>query len=236
MTKTTKQLPQQHKILVVDDEEAICEILQFNLSDEGYDVTVAHSAEEVLQIDDLHTFDLVLLDVMMDGLSGVKLAKYLHGLPETATLPIIFITAKDTENDMITGFSVGADDYITKPFSMQIVLARVKSVLRRNAKKQNEEATIITFKGLKLLLDEKRAYVDDQLVELTKKEYELLCLLLKRKNKILTREEILEKIWQEDVIVLDRTIDVNINRLRKKLQPYSQHIVTRVGYGYVFEE
>jgi DNA-binding response OmpR family regulator len=222
------------KILIVDDEESIREILQFNLVDEGYNVETASSSEEALQLD-IKSFDLLLLDIMMDGLSGIKLAKYLHSQPETENIPVIFITAKDAENDMITGFSVGADDYITKPFSMQIVLARVKSVLKRQ-KVKNEEGNILQFKDLKLVLDEKRAYIADELIELTKKEYELLYLLLKRKNKILTREEILEEIWEEGIIVMDRTIDVNINRLRNKLLQYSQHIVTRVGYGYVFEE
>ncbi len=211
----------KNKILIVDDEESICEILQFNLSDEGYDAYTVNSSEEALQLD-IKSFDLLLLDVMMEGMSGIKFAKYLHSQPETANIPIIFITAKDAENDMITGFSVGADDYITKPFSMQIVLARIKAVLKRQKK---EEGNILQFKGLRLLLDEKRAYIDEQLIELTKKEYELLYLLLKRKNKILTREEILGKIWEEDVIVIDRTIDVNINRLRKKLLQYSLQIL-----------
>ena len=228
---------EKYRILVVDDEEPIREILQFNLSDEGYNVEVAGSAEEALQLD-IKSFDLLLLDVMMGGISGIKLAKHLNSNPETTDIPIIFITAKDAENDMITGFSVGADDYIVKPFSMQIVLARVKSVLKRNARHKVEEveSNILQFKGLVLLLDEKRVYIDDKLVELTKREFEILHLLLKRMNKILTREEILDKVWEENVIVMDRTIDVNINRLRNKLLHYSQHIVTRVGYGYTFRE
>lgn len=226
----------QYKILVVDDEESICEILQFNLSDEGYDVTVAYSAEEALE-KDLDDFDLFLLDVMMEGMSGIKFAKYLRSQPDTANIPVIFITAKDAENDMLTGFSVGADDYITKPFAMQVVLARVKSVLRRlNKAKEEIQNKIIIYKDLKILRDDRRVLLEGRPLDLTKKEFELLLLLVSKVNKIFTREEILNKLWRDkSIIVIDRTIDVNITRLRRKLKHYSKHIVTKVGYGYVFE-
>ena len=232
----------KNRILIVDDEESICEILQFNLNDEGYDTTLAYSAEDALEIfnsikiKELPNFDLILLDIMMEGMSGIKLADHLRKSRETAKIPIIFITAKDNENDMLTGFSVGADDYIIKPFSMQIVLARVKSILRRiNKPKEENEESIISYKDLQIFTEEKRVLLESNPIVLTKKEYELLSLLLSKINRTFTREEILERIWYDDAIVMDRTIDVNITRLRKKLKHYSKHIVTRVGYGYVFE-
>jgi DNA-binding response OmpR family regulator len=229
----------KNKILIVDDEESICEILQFNLSNENYEVFVANSAEEAQKFD-LKTFDLLLLDVMMEGISGIKFAKHLRSQAETENIPIIFITAKDTENDLLTGFSVGADDYIPKPFSIQVVLARVKSILKRidKQKKSTENSNLnnIIYNDLQIFVEEKRVLINEQIIDLTKKEYELLLLLLSKKNKIFTREEILSKIWYEDVIVMDRTIDVNIARLRKKMLQYGKNIVTRVGYGYVFED
>ena len=212
----------KYKILVVDDEESLCEILKFNLELEGYEVDVAYSAEQALAMHP-ERYSLLLLDVMMGEISGFKMARMLKSSPETAAVPIIFCTAKDTEDDTVAGLNLGADDYISKPFSMREVTARVLSVLRRSQARQEEEA--ICFEGLCLDLQSKVCRVNGQEVPLTKKEFEILTLLLSH-----------PRVWNNEVIVLDRTIDVNITRLRKKIGPYGSHLVTRLGYGYGFEK
>lgn len=223
------------RILVVDDEEDLCEILKFNLEIEGYEVDTAFSAEEALK-KDLSAYQLLLLDVMMGEISGFKMASILRKEKSTAGIPIIFLTAKDTENDMLTGFNLGADDYISKPFSIRQVAARVKAVLRRTAEKEKTDINeLLEYETL--VLDPKRikASVNGQDVALTKKEFEILKLLLENKGNVFSREEILARIWKDEVYVLDRTIDVNITRLRKKIDPYGKNIVTRLGFGYCFE-
>lgn len=224
------------RILVVDDEEDLCEILQFNLETEGFEVDTAHSAEEALELD-LTRYQLILLDVMMGEISGFKMARMLKNDEKTAHLPIIFLTAKDTENDMLTGFNLGADDYISKPFSIRQVIARVKAVLRRTATGDKEEGEKETLSYRMLSLDTKRikATIDGQEIPLTKKEFEILKLLLENRNYVLSREDILSRVWSDEVYVLDRTIDVNITRLRKKIGIYGKNIVTRLGFGYCFE-
>ena len=224
-------------ILVVDDEEDLCEILKFNLETEGYQVDTAFSAEEALTLD-LSRYDLLLLDVMMGEISGFKLASMLKKEEKTAHLPIIFLTAKDTENDMLTGFNLGADDYISKPFSIRQVQARVKAVLRRSLDKQKakgKENNILQYKTLVLDTERIKASIDGEVVALTKKEFEILRLLLENINHVFSREEILSRVWKDEVYVLDRTIDVNITRLRKKIGEYGKDIVTRLGFGYCFE-
>ena len=226
---------QPFHLLVVDDEEDLCEILQFNLEAEGYNVDTAYSAEEALTLD-LTQYDLLLLDVMMGKISGFKMASMLREKSETADLPIIFLTAKDTENDMLTGFNLGADDYIPKPFSIRQVLARVKAVLRRSKESKGEkDKNILTSKTLKLDIEQIKVYIDGDEIALTKKEFEILRLFLENINHVFTRDEFLTKIWKEEVYVLDRTIDVNITRLRKKIGEYGKNIVTRLGFGYCFE-
>lgn len=223
------------RILVVDDEEDLCEILKFNLETEGYEVDTAFSAEDALKMD-LSVYQLLLLDVMMGEISGFKLASIVRKNEKTAHTPIIFLTAKDTENDMLTGFNLGADDYISKPFSIRQVTARVKAVLRRTADKaQDKDGDLLVYETL--VMDSKRikATVDGVEVPLTKKEFEILKLLLENKGNVFSREEILSRIWKDEVYVLDRTIDVNITRLRKKIGPYGKNIVTRLGFGYCFE-
>ena len=217
----------KYKILVVDDEESLCEILQFNLEVEGYEVDVAYSAEQAL---DMHPerYSLILLDVMMGETSGFKMARQLKSRPETAGVPIIFCTARDTEDDTVAGLNIGADDYIAKPFSIREVLARVRSVLRRTAQPAAEEKAV-AFEGLRMDLTRKVCTIDGEPLALTKKEFEILALLL------FSREEILRQVWSDEVIVLDRTIDVNITRLRRKIGPYGEYIVTRQGYGYGFK-
>ena len=213
-----------YRILVVDDEQDLCEILKFNLETEGYDVETANSAEEALELD-LPSFDLLLLDVMMGGMSGFALAKKLKAAPVTAGIPIIFLTAKDTENDTITGFNLGADDYISKPFSLREVLVRVRAVLRRTAEQQ----------GLVMDLDKKTVTIDGEEVAFTKTEFELLHLLLAERGRVFSREQLIERVWPKDVLVLDRTVDVNITRLRKKVGRFAKCIVTRLGFGYYFD-
>ncbi|MGL4364063.1 MAG: response regulator transcription factor [Bacteroidales bacterium] len=226
-----------YRILVVDDEEDICEILQFNLSNEGYHVEVAYSSEEVLQ-KDLAVYDLLLLDVMMGEISGFKLADTLRKQKSSEHIPIIFLTAKDTENDIITGFSLGADDYISKPFSVRQVVARVKAVLKRSTQQTQSnslKSEDLQFENLRLDTEAKKVFISETEIEFTKKEFEILKLLLSHKGKIFSREDILSRVWEADVYVIDRTVDVNITRLRKKLGIYGKHIITRTGYGYGFE-
>lgn len=228
------------RILVVDDEEDLCEILQFNLEKNGYYVDVAYSAEEALKMD-LTKYQLFMLDVMMGEISGFKLGAQIKRTEETSHIPIIYLTAKDTENDKLTGFSIGADDYISKPFSINEVIARVKVVLRRTATpaaQTGEEATkpsdIISFENLVLNLPNKTASINGCEVSLTKKEYEILSLLLSKPDTVFSREQLLEQVWAGETNILDRTIDVNITRLRKKITPYDKRLVTRQGYGYYF--
>lgn len=224
-----------YRILVVDDEEDLCEILKFNLENEGYIVDTANSAEEALEME-ISRYHLLLLDVMMGEISGFKLANILKKDKATAHIPLIFITAKDTENDTVTGFNLGADDYISKPFSLREVMVRIKAVLRRTVKKtETVQQDELVYKGLVLNIPQKKVSIDNQEVALTKKEFEILLLLLQHKERVFSREDILNKVWQEEVYVLDRTIDVNITRLRKKIGIYGKCIVTRLGYGYCFE-
>ena len=224
-----------YRILVVDDEQDLCEILKFNLETEGYDVETANSAEEALELD-LPSFDLLLLDVMMGGMSGFALAKKLKAAPVTAGIPIIFLTAKDTENDTITGFNLGADDYISKPFSLREVLVRVRAVLRRTVEQHGEsQHSTISYQGLVMDLDKKTVTIDGEEVAFTKTEFELLHLLLAERGRVFSREQLIERVWPKDVLVLDRTVDVNITRLRKKVGRFAKCIVTRLGFGYYFD-
>lgn len=224
----------EYRILVVDDEEDLCEILKFNLEREGYIVDTANSAEEALKLE-LTQYNLILLDVMMGEMSGFKMAGILKEENKTATIPIIFTTAKDSENDKLTGFNLGADDYISKPFSLKEVIARVKAILRRTSNHTKDTQQIIKYKELVIDLHKKKVFINEDEISLTKKEYEILNLLLLNKNRVYSREEIISRVWPDEVLVLDRTIDVNITRLRKKIGKFGKNIVTRLGYGYGFE-
>lgn len=223
-----------YRILVVDDEEDLCEILKFNLEMEGYQVDTANLAEEALKLD-LPSYNLLLLDVMMGEISGFKMASMMKKNKDTAGIPIIFITAKDTENDTITGFNLGADDYISKPFSLREVIMRVKAVLRRTANVQTREQEQLQYRDLVIDIPKKKVTISGEEISLTKKEFEILLLLLQNQGRVFSREDILAKVWHDEVYVLDRTIDVNITRLRKKIGNYGKYIVTRLGYGYCFE-
>jgi DNA-binding response OmpR family regulator len=223
---------QEYKILVVDDEKDLCEILQFNLASEGFDIDVAYSGEEALT-KQLEQFDLLLLDVMMGGMSGFKLADKIRkemGL----SVPIIFLTAREAEIDMLTGFNVGADDYMTKPFSIKELVARIKAVLRRG-KSIESKSKVITIEGMELDLNRKSVTINNENILLTRKEFEILNMLVSGKGKYLSRQEILDRIWSDDVIVTERNVDVNIARLRKKIGEYGNYIKGRSGYGYCFE-
>ncbi len=222
------------KILVVDDEEDLCEILKFNLEMEGFTVDTANSAEEALKLE-ITQYSLLLLDVMMGEISGFRMASILKKDKKTAGIPIIFITAKDTENDTITGFNLGADDYISKPFSLREAIMRIKAVLRRTANTRPHECELLQYKELIIDKVQKKVTINGEEVGLTKKELEILILLLQNKGRVFSREDILSRVWKDEVYVLDRTIDVNITRLRKKIGEYGKHIVTRLGYGYCFE-
>ena len=219
----------EERILVVDDERDIGEILQFNLEKEGYIVDVAYSGEEALEkLTDVH--QLIILDVMMDGISGFKMAEKIRR--EGNFIPIIFLTAKSTENDILTGFSLGGDDYIPKPFSIKEVLARVNALIKRTSLVRQPAKIQWRYKGLNIDIPTNRVILDGNEVSLTKKEFEILSLLAQVSPKVLTRAEILDSVWGANEYVLDRTVDVHITRLRKKLGEYSTLIVNRSGFGY----
>ncbi len=224
------------RVLVVDDEESLCEILKFNLEKAGYAVDTVLSAEEALTIN-LTDFHLILLDVMMGEISGFQMADILKKKKETAHIPIIFCTAKDTEDDTVYGLQLGADDYISKPFSIREVLARVETVLRRNTRSVSEPPSenIRQYENLRLDTASKRASLGGRDVSLTKTEFEILWLLLQSPGRVYSRDSLLRTVWPDDVLVTDRTVDVHIARMRKKIAPYDKHIVTRLGYGYCFE-
>jgi len=221
-----------NKILIVDDEPEICEILEFNLVSEGFEVQVAYSAEEAeTKLDD--TFSLILLDVMMGGISGYKFAEQIRKKGET--IPIVFLTAKSNENEMLTGFSVGADDYITKPFSVKEVVARLKAVLKR-APQKNSGTIPNELKFDHLTIDSvlKEITIDGDRVELTKKEFEIILLLAQNPERIFSREDIIENLWKDTPFITVRTVDVHITRLRKKMGDFAYMISNRSGYGYRF--
>ncbi|MDR2627910.1 MAG: response regulator transcription factor [Dysgonamonadaceae bacterium] len=223
------------RILVVDDEADICEVLKFNLENEGYFVETAPSAEAAFGLLP-GNFRLILLDVMMGGMSGFRLAQ--KAREEGNTTPIVFLTAKDTENDMLTGFSVGGDDYIAKPFSIKEVIARIKAILRREAGKEASPdapaAETIAIGDLEMNLQAKQLCIARKAIVLTKKEFEILALLMKNPERVYTREEILNQVWQKESFVLDRTVDVHIARLRRKMGSHGARIANRTGYGYCF--
>lgn len=231
------------KILVVDDDQDICEILQYNLEIEGYEVVTANSAEEAMELP-LEGFSLILLDVMMGEMSGFQMARRLKDDPQLSLIPIIFITALDGEDDTVKGLNIGADDYMAKPLSMREVKARVNAVLRRVAQAQPPQerelgavnASEVRYGGVVLDLEGKTATVDGEMLQLTKLEFELLLLFLQNPGRVYGRNDLLEHCWPQDVVVQERTVDVNITRLRKKIGEYGKQIKSRVGYGYYFEE
>ena len=243
------------KILVIDDEEALCEILKFNLEKDGYDVTTAHSAEEALDMD-LTPYHLFIVDIMMEKLSGFDFAKRVRNMPAVMLTPIIFCTALTGEDETVMGLNMGADDYITKPFVVSEVLARVRAVLRRSRitrealaggmtqpqpktqveapKPKTTKDQDVTFRGLTIHTASKTVTLDGEPINLTKTEYSLLYFFLTHPDHVYSRKEIIEEVWSVDVVVTSRTIDTNITRLRKKIGEYGKHIFTRLGFGYGF--
>ena len=218
------------KILIVDDDPNICEILEFNLRNEGYDVDYVYSAEAAFK-KLTNEFAVILLDVMMGGMSGYMMAEKLRA--ENNHIPIIFLTAKDTENDLLTGFSVGGDDYISKPFSIREVIARVKAVVKRRQPSPNSDRKLV-FSNLTIDLETKELDVDGKKIALTKTEFEILVLLAENPERMFSRETIIERAWKETTYITERTVDVHITRLRKKLGEHGSRIVNRPGYGYKF--
>lgn len=233
MTAETK------RILVVDDEETLCDVMAFNLEAEGYVVEKAYSAEEALAYD-LSEFDLILLDIMMGEISGLQLVRIMRSNPATASVPVIFCTAKDAEDDMIRGLDTGADDYITKPYSLQTVLARIRTVLRRasssrdNTYSSSTPMLTVQFMGLQLSRRTHTCMVDGEGVRMPRKEFEILFRLLSDRNRVFSRAELLSEVWPGETVVADRAVDVNVTRIRQKIGRYGRHIITRSGYGYGF--
>ena len=225
---------EKKRILVVDDEQDLCEILQYNLSAAGFEADTVYSAEEA-QNKDIRSYDLLLLDIMLPGISGFELAKQIKSREETAKIPIIFLTAKDNEEDTLQGFNLGADDYVTKPFSVREVIARVKAVLTRISDKETDPSDSISYKGLTINLKQKSVTADGEDVSLTRTEFGLLYLLMSHPGQVFSRQQLLEKVWPKNVIVTDRTVDVNMARMRKKLGTYASCIVARQGFGYCLE-
>lgn len=234
------------RLLLIDDEESICEILKYNLSKEGYDVDTAYSAEEALE-KDLAAYDLFIVDIMMENLTGFDFAKRVRNDTQTESAPIIFCSALSGEDDTVMGLNIGADDYITKPFKMSEVIARVNAVLRRAqmARKAAQVSDVvnpdaleekIVYKGLCIDPNDKVAYLDNERLPLTKTELEILNFFLTHRNRIYSRQEIIRRVWADDVVVTSRTIDTNITRLRKKIGAYGNNIETRLGFGYGFKE
>ena len=225
-----------YRILVVDDEQDLCEVLRYNFTKEGYEVEVAHSAEEALKLP-IDRYDLLILDVMMEGMSGFDMARHIKESWMMPDVPIIFLTAKAAEEDTLHGFGLGADDYITKPYRLPVVMARVRAVLNRTTANGGEDTSphAVCYEGIKLNLDKKTVEVDGCKVDFTKTEYEILLLLLEHRGQVFSRQQLIDRIWPSDVMVLDRTVDVNITRIRKKIAPYSHIIATRQGYGYYLD-
>ncbi len=217
------------KILVVDDELDLCEIMEFNLESVGFSVSTANSGEEALTYN-LKEYQLFILDVMMDGMSGFELAKYVREKMQINT-PIIFLTAKVGEKNLLTGFNVGADDYIEKPYSIREVIARVKAIIKRHSLTEEE---IFKFNNFEFDIKKKILKIDDTLIEITRKEFDILSVLIKNKGKFIGRDEIIKKVWSDDAVT-ERNVDVNIARLRKKIGQYGKWIKGRTGYGYIFE-
>lgn len=234
------------RILVIDDEEAVCEILKFNLEKEGYEVDCAYSAEEALDMD-LPQYDLFMVDIMMDQLSGFDFAKRIRNVTDTEEKPILFCSALNDEDAVVKGLNIGADDYVTKPFVIGEVIARVRAILRRTgrgdkraesapAEKDSLYESDVTFKGLRIDRNDKECYVDGEPITLTRTEFDILLFFLTHCNRIHSREEIMKNVWGDDVVVSECTIDTNITRLRKKLGKYDKYIITRQGFGYGFKE
>lgn len=221
--------PKDFRLMIVDDEETLREALSTYLRLEGYGVDMACSAEDAVR-QGIAGHDLLLLDIMMDGISGVELAEKLKADPQTAGIPIIFITAKDSDEDMVAGLRLGADDYIAKPYSIKNVVARIEAVLRRTARQKQPEANVVCDRNTLT------CNVDGKNVKMPRKEFEILALLLENPGRIFSREEVMSRVWPDNVVVVDRSVDVHITRIRNKIAPYGKKIISRSGYGYGWQD
>ena len=216
------------RILVVDDEPDLCEILCFNLESEGFEAERAYSAEAALQmLEQGASFDLILLDVMMERMSGIDMARHLRSTG--VDIPIIFLTARTAEDDQLDGFAAGGDDYVTKPFSFPTVLARIRAVLKRASTTSNND--MLSFGQLTVDVKSKTVAIDGVQVSLTKKEYNILILLLQNQGQHFSRQQIMDSVWDDDTFVGDRSVDVHVARLRKKLGSCGEYIVNHTGFG-----
>ena len=227
-------------ILVVDDESDIVDILKYNLEKENeYTVHAAYNGTEALAIAKKEKPDLILLDIMMPGMNGFEICKNLKSEPETKRIPVIFLTAKENEIDEIVGLEIGADDYIQKPISPRVVLARIKSVFRRvneNASAEKKEDESIKYKNIEINSTTHTVRINKEEIFFPKKEFQLLKFFLSNRGKVYSREILLNQVWGENIYVIDRTIDVHIAKLREKLGEYSDHIETIKGLGYRFKD
>jgi DNA-binding response OmpR family regulator len=223
-------------ILIVDDEKDIVKMLEYNLKKEGFRTLSARNGEDAIELARKESPDLLILDLMLPGIDGLEVCKTLKKDQNTSSMPIIMLTAKAQESDKIVGLELGADDYMTKPFSPRELVARVKAVLRRLREKEKAPEVL---KAADLVIDSSKvkAYVRDKPVELTAKEFELLKALVKAKGRVLSRDYLLDNVWGFDraMEVETRTVDVHIRTLRKKLKTASRYIVTVKNYGYRFQ-
>jgi len=229
----------KENILVVDDEKDIVELLQYNLEKEGYKISSAFSGEECLEYIKTKFPDLILLDLMLPEIDGLDVCKILKSNSRTSNIPIIMLTAKGEETDIVLGLELGADDYITKPFNLRELLARIKTVLRRtknNISPPLKEKEIIKFNDLVIDSIKHQVTLKDQPLNLTSTEFKLLKFLASHPGKVFTREQLLNQVWAEDSFIVDRAVDVHIRRLRQKLLTYSDCIITIRGVGYRFKE
>ncbi len=220
---------QKHNILVVDDEPALCEIIAYNLQAAGYGTSVCHSGEEAIKLLASRQFDLVLLDVMMGEMSGFDVARHMRADEGMKNIPVIFLTAKDTEDDILKGFDLGADDYISKPFRVKEVIARCQAVLRRSEHEALPDSNFVIDDQKKVVI------IDGVETLLSPTEYSILSLLASNPGRVFSRQELIDNAWPKDVIVMESSVNVLINRLRHKLGAYASHIVTRAGFGYLFQ-
>jgi two-component system phosphate regulon response regulator PhoB len=223
-------------VLVVDDEENILELVKYNLSKEGYKVLCVTTGEDAIRQTRAKLPDMVILDLMLPGVDGLEVCKILKGDPKTSHIPIIMLTAKGDEADIVTGLELGADDYVTKPFSPRVLLARMKAVLRRKAKEVSEEPTIITVKEMTIDPSRHEVLIKSKPVVLTNTEFRLLYLLASRPGRVFTRYQIIDNVRGDDYIATDRSVDVQVVGLRRKLKSYGNHIETVRGVGYRFKD
>ena len=226
----------KYRIHIVEDEEDILEFVTYNLSKEGYSIEGIASGEVALEKARSNLPDLVLLDLMLPGIDGLEVCKALKNNPDTAHIPIIMLTAKGEEADIVTGLELGADDYIVKPFSLRVLSARVKAVLRRRSKEPADQTEIIKINDLIIHPGRHEATMKGQKIELTKTEFGLLYLLASRPGWVFTRGQIIEEVRGEDYAVTERSVDVQVVGLRKKLREYGKLIETVRGVGYRFRE